>query len=35
MRYVAKHSFYVFVFYRVALGGVLFALLVNGRISAI
>jgi undecaprenyl-diphosphatase len=34
MRYVQRHSYMVFVFYRIAMGILLFALLATGVISA-
>ena len=34
LKYVSAHTFYPFVLYRVALGGIVLALLINGTISA-
>src|SRR5690606_8932598 len=34
LRYVARHSVYIFVLYRVALGSLVYALLMTGTISA-
>ncbi len=34
LRYVAQHTLYIFVLYRVALGSLVLALLLTGTISA-